>query len=377
MTKSSWRARAQNAIRLAGVVARKPLVGARVVNLSITHNCNLACSFCESHGRFMPQPVTARRTYVGGRRQMAVETVDSVCRSLARLGIGRVELSGMGDPIAHPRLPDMIRTIRSHNLECSLITNGTLGAPDLASTLVDRGLARLTLSLNAGTRETYASLAGRDLWAKAVGLLEEVLSRRRAAGAKSPRIQVSFVVCAENINDMDAAVNLCCGWRVEELLFVVMGELRETADIQVDEAGVASIRGRSPGWAARLDAAGVEHNLAAFCGELTRALKMAGQPQENTLQRGLPCYEGWMFSYINPDGTVVPCCYCEDVSLGNVVDRDYEEIWNGPAYQDFRRKSLDMPKTGEPICRECFTSCNRAAQNQRIHRRVKMVGRGR
>jgi hypothetical protein len=27
-----------------------------------------------------------------------------------------------------------------------------------------------------------------------------------------------------------------------------------------------------------------------------------------------------------------------------------------------------MPRTGKPICWECFTTCNRALENERIHR---------
>ena len=77
-----------------------------------------------------------------------------------------------------------------------------------------------------------------------------------------------------------------------------------------------------------------------------------------------------MHAVIGPDGAVAPCCYCEKTRLGNIVDQDFIEIWRGARYADFRQRSLAMPKTQEPICWECYTSCNRAHENQRTHQRL-------
>jgi radical SAM protein with 4Fe4S-binding SPASM domain len=119
----------------------------------------------------------------------------------------------------------------------------------------------------------------------------------------------------------------------------------------------------------RLEAAGITHDLGSFEEDLRLRIG-TGPQQENPLQRALPCYEGWMHTVIAPDGTVAPCCYCEGTRLGNVVDEDFAAIWNGERYADFRRRSLAMPRTQEPICRECYTSCNRALENQRMHERL-------
>ena len=305
------------------------------MTLEITHLCNLRCGFCESHGGHMGAPLTARRTYAGDRRTMRVETVAALSRSLARLGIDRVELSGKGDPIAHPRLSEVVRAIRDAGLGCSLFTNGTLAQPDLAATRVERGVHQLNLSLNAGSREVYARVAGKDLWERAVAL--------------------------------------CCELGVDEVGWAVMGELPETAHLRLGAAEVAEVLARIPDWSRRLEAAGIDHDLARPAGELPLRAGAGNRPQENPLQRGLPCYEGWMFSVVGPDGTVVPCCYCEGVQLGNIVEEDYVRIWKGPRYADFRRRSLALPRAGAPICWECFTTCNRALDNQRVHRRVRQL----
>jgi len=359
----------ERGLRLLGIVTRRPLVGPQIVSLEVTHACNLRCSFCESHGSCLATPITARRTYAGDRRTMSTDTVASLCRSLARMRVGRVELSGKGDPIAHPELAAIVRIIKGAGLDCSLVTNGTLARPDLAATLVECGLDRLSLSLNAGTREVYARVSGKDLWDRALSILREVLARRRASGARRPHVRATFVLCRDNAEDFDAAVGLMCDLRVDAVTAFVMGELPETAHLQLDEAQARGVLAAIPGWSRRLEAAGIAHDLPNLARDLPLRVG-ARAPQENPLQRGLPCYEGWVFTVVGPDGTVVPCCYCEDLRLGNVVEEDFARLWTGPRYADYRRRSLEMSRTQRPICWECYTTCNRALNNQRIHRRL-------
>lgn len=111
------------------------------------------------------------------------------------------------------------------------------------------------------------------------------------------------------------------------------------------------------------------HNLAAFLREVPVRLS-AGPVQSNPLQRIVPCYEAWRFAVIGPDGAVVPCCYCEEEILGYVNEEGFAHLWQGPSYQGLRRRMLAIPKSGRPICRECFGNCNRSAENLRIHRRL-------
>ena len=180
-------------------------------------------------------------------------------------------------------------------------------------------------------------------------------------------MRVSYVVCRDNVADVGRMVDLCCELRPDEISWVVMGELPETHHLQINAKDVSLMLARIPDWSQRLDAAGVGHNLPQLAGELPLRAGIHAL-QGNPLQRSLPCYDGWMFSVIGPDGTVAPCCACEDVRLGNINEEDFCEVWNGARYRDFRRRSLAMPRTGKPICWECFTSCNRAADNRRIGR---------
>jgi radical SAM protein with 4Fe4S-binding SPASM domain len=300
---------------------------------------------------------------------MDLETIRRLIADLAAVGTDLVELSGKGDPIAHPELTEIVKLIRDAGLRCTIVTNGTLARPDLARTLVERELDRLSVSLNAGSRETYLRSNGRDLWDRAIGFLGDVVKERRSQGRKSPWIRITHVVTKENLADLDAMLDICGRLQVDEVSFYVMGELPETRSIQLDDADVARITSGVPAWSRRLDEAGVTHALPVYARELATRVR-SGPVPDNPLQRTIPCYGGWMYTIIAPDGAVTPCCDCGETKLGNVSEQGFADIWRGVLYNEFRSACLEMPRTGREICHECFTTCNMAADNLRIHNRI-------
>lgn len=305
---------------------------------------------------------------------MDLATVERLARDLRGIGTDLLEFSGKGEPITHPEFTSMLRAVKRSGLHCSLVTNGTRADSDLAAAAVECGLDRLTLSLNAGSGPVHARISGQELWGPAVEFLRETLERRRRQGARWPWCRVSCVVCKDNVDDLDNLVRLACDLKVDGLLLCVMGELPETRHLQLDAEDVTRLQARSPAWGQQLDRAGVTHNVPWFVRELPLRLS-AGPVQSNPLQRIIPCYEAWRFAVVGPDGAVVPCCYCEEEVLGNVTEDGFEAVWKGERYQALRQRMIAIPRTGHPICRECFTSCNRARDNLKTHRRLHPLWR--
>ena len=68
------------------------------------------------------------------------------------------------------------------------------------------------------------------------------------------------------------------------------------------------------------------------------------------------CYQLATYARIVPNGNVYPCCRgSEDfLTMGNIFEQSFDEIWNGPAYQQLRAEFL----TGElrEGCRRCTLS---------------------
>lgn len=373
MGRFTFASRYCEAGRLLGAVLGRPLIGPRAVSLEVTHHCNLRCIFCESHGSLRPVPITAQRQYAGGRRVMDLATIRRLAKEFARERVDLVQLSGKGDPIAHPEMTEIVAVIKESGVGCALVTNGTLASPDFATALVEARLDRLTVSINAGTREVYRRISGSDLLDKATAAVRDVLERRRATGRNRPWVRVSHIVCRENTDDFDSMAATALELGVDEVVWNVMGELPETAHLGLTSMDTARLLEAAPSWAGRLDQAGIVHNIREFTGQIP--LRDSGEEiRSNQLQRAIPCYEGWFFCVIAPDGVVVPCCYCEEEVLGNIHDRSFGMIWRGAGYRSFRRNSLEIPRTGRPVCAECFTICNKASQNLHIYRRTHPCG---
>ena len=72
------------------------------------------------------------------------------------------------------------------------------------------------------------------------------------------------------------------------------------------------------------------------------------------LARNRHCSRPWKQATFLSDGTAV--CACIDAgrtnALGNIRDRSFEEIWNGPEYAALRR-SVATDIDSVPICRGC------------------------
>lgn len=64
------------------------------------------------------------------------------------------------------------------------------------------------------------------------------------------------------------------------------------------------------------------------------------------------CYMAATYMKIEPDGDVFPCCRGpKDLKMGNFNESTIEEIWNGPAYRELRRRMMD--KDYPDVCKTC------------------------
>jgi MoaA/NifB/PqqE/SkfB family radical SAM enzyme len=113
--------------------------------------CNLKCVMCPAgaggfHGPFEKKPLP-----FGVYERALAEAQDHGLRAL-RLGV-------TGEPLLRPDIVDMVRLAKKAGiLDVMLITNGTLLTPDTGRALIDVGLTRLMVSLDAATAQTYEKI---------------------------------------------------------------------------------------------------------------------------------------------------------------------------------------------------------------------------
>lgn len=119
-----------------GLPSRSPIV----VELDVTTACDLGCPECISQnllrtGRFTDERLTL----------LAAEFVEA--------GVRAVILIGGGEPLLHPRVSDLIRSLARNDLQVGLTTNGTQLHRHLDA--VARSVSWTRVSVDAGTEATY------------------------------------------------------------------------------------------------------------------------------------------------------------------------------------------------------------------------------
>jgi sulfatase maturation enzyme AslB (radical SAM superfamily) len=123
-----------------------------------THKCNFRCNYCIQH---------SGKGTAGGkpfaRDEMPwdlFELMADQCKDFPDK-IKIVSIAGMGEPLLHPRIVDMVRRFADSKVfkKTQIITNASMLTRELSERLVGAGLGNLKVSLQGVNAETYARIA--------------------------------------------------------------------------------------------------------------------------------------------------------------------------------------------------------------------------
>ncbi len=75
------------------------------------------------------------------------------------------------------------------------------------------------------------------------------------------------------------------------------------------------------------------------------------------------CMVPFLHTYVEPDGSVRPCCVAQGEPFGNIKTQSIKDIWGGEKYKTFR---LNMVKEQESVeCRRCMVEETYSKQSMR------------
>ena len=258
------------------------------VVLDVTEVCNLACVHCP-HPEFKVGPL------YGGRHlepELAAKAVAEVAAH--RAVVQYVRVSANGEPLAHPRIFDILENaVRFGGVAVTLTTNGTLVDAGRAEKLLGTGVSMIDVSIDAAREETYARVRGGRLEVTRANVLG-LLARKRASGAAT-RVVVSFVEQAEN--------------RAEAAEFEAFW-----LDAGADRVLVRRLHSNAGA------SAGIAHGLGA--GDAPR----------------YPCLYPWERVLVNARGRLAFCPqdWVHGSELADYRDTTIAQVWGGAAYAGLR-----------------------------------------
>lgn len=136
-----------------------PLQSPYSVILDVSERCNFKCSYC-----FRAKKRDESWGFAAARSMMSLETFHSAAQQLKAFQrkIKLVSLSGHGEPMTNPHLPDMVQFLDSLDVaqEIDMHTNASLLSNDNIEKFAQAGFTRIVISLQGVDEESYRKTCG-------------------------------------------------------------------------------------------------------------------------------------------------------------------------------------------------------------------------
>jgi radical SAM protein with 4Fe4S-binding SPASM domain len=317
------------------------------VQIEPVGQCNLRCRMC---------PIQFRESAADPSACMDFDAFRRLIDQFPALT--ELHLQGMGEPLMHPRLFEMVGYAARRGIEVTTNSNLTLLTERRAAECVASGLRRMHVSLDGASAQTYEFIRVRARFERVLRNLRKLLTARRRARSATPEIELVAVAMRRNLHELPELVRLAHELGVESLsvqrlchdfseasLPARYRPMREFVEAQTlsheDPARVQSVFDRARTLAVELNV-----NL-----RLPRAHPRAHDPARRGRAR---CDWPWRGAYVSFAGEAMPCCMVatpDRINFGNMAQAGVGAIWNNTAYAEFRRR-LDSDAPPD-ICRGC------------------------
>lgn len=235
---------------------------------------------------------------------------------IVRDGVGRglraINFEGLNEPLLKKDLADYIRLAKKAGVvDLTLHTNGWLLSPEWSKRLIDSGLTKLMVSLDAFSPETFKHTRASDHYDKVVGNIAEFLNIRFKQRAPLPLLRTSFVVQPANKHEKSA-------FEAFWTRYADWVQIQELMDMT---------------------------NLVAEKGDYTAPSGPKVCPQ--------PFYR----MSVKTNGEVFPCCCSlghKFLAKGNVHDDSAATLWRSDHFENIRRLHAEGRYREIEACRICL-----------------------
>lgn len=280
------------------------------VDFELSTYCNFRCPMCP-----FGMPKDSRpATFDSVSGWFPFDLFQKVIDEGVPLGLKAIDLSYYTEPLLHHNLIDFIDYADDKGvLDIMFSTNGQLLIDDMADKLLDTGLTRLMVSLDADTEDTFEQIRVGGNFNKVVGNLEYFLRRKKERGQVLPITRVSFVKTQLNEHELQDFIE---HWK-PLVDYMSIQELMEFDEMKTD---------------------------------LT--------PSSRISNFDFQCHQPWHRLTIRANGDALPCCtiWGQQMPVGNVREQSLAEIWNSPQMRDLRQLHREGRYYDNPICKKCAES---------------------
>ena len=238
-----------------------------------------------------------------------------------------LKLSLYGEPFTHPDFCEMLRIAKEADIaeRIETTTNASLITEEIAEKLIEYGMDYIRVSIYGGNQKRYEEVTNTER--VDIQSIYENLKRiqkiKKDNGVDKPFVSAKMLDTFTEEN--------------QEFL----NRFSKVADeVYID---------KPHNW--------ISHEEKSFIGSLYKkeqedALK---QDLERTMSGRIACPMPFTTLAIRSDGAVSPCCvdWIGGTNLGNIMEGNIKEIWNGEKRYQFRKMQLENRRCENESCKKC------------------------
>jgi len=294
------------------------------IDFELNYSCNFSCSMCTW---------SAENTKGRGKNTwFDIKAFKEIVDEGVEKGLKCIRLNYINEPLIRKDIIEFISYAKKKGvLDIYLSTNGSLLTPKISKELIDSGLTRIQVSIDAFTKKTFDKIRQGGDFKKVVKNTENFIKLRNSLNKELPTVRVNFV--KTNINEME------------------LDDFIKSWENKADSIGVQDL----------IDIMNVEDNA------------------EKKTNKKFSCNQPFYHLTVRYDGSVLPCCTFysaklpisklkvnENVKLSTsenlhnlkqkLTQRTIEETWKSDEIQYLRsiHKKGDFFKN--KVCNECVKS---------------------
>lgn len=114
------------------------------MDIEPTTGCNFRCTMCQVSS----PDFVSKNMDINLFKKVIVENKQLI----------KIKLQGMGEPLVHKHLIDMVKFAKNYGIATEIVTNGSLLNEQNINLLIDSRLAKLTISIDGSTKETFEKI---------------------------------------------------------------------------------------------------------------------------------------------------------------------------------------------------------------------------
>jgi MoaA/NifB/PqqE/SkfB family radical SAM enzyme len=245
-------------------------------------------------------------------------------------------------------LPRMVRYLKDRNVYVLFNTNGTLLNERNGRGLIAADLDELRVSLDASNAESFKRIRGKNYFDRILRNVRAFRNLQEREGHDKPRVSAWLTGMKETIEELPEFVRVAASIGVREVYLqrLVFFANDAIGMARPDQALFERLTRAEAGYLAEAEAVArsldISFSASGAASEPGVSLKKGDDDTPWTL-----CRRPWSLMYFTASGRALPCCIApfsqhgyDNYALGDATQQSLRAIWNGPAYQAFRKALL-------------------------------------